>query len=140
MTWLDSGDRFVIDSVSDEEILTLYDIFFTPGYHIVSFPSAAVARVLVSSFLSSIREYSSVVPLALSIDYLPEYICDGLVFGSSEEFCIDSFLLEDFYYNFCWAESSAELMRSRSFRHFLGRLYDFNLIGSVSLTMLEYSS
>lgn len=132
------GD-FVLSS--DYDVLALQNIFLTSGYHTFCTQHVYRTRNLICSLVSAIPSFSSVACLTLDGGPLP----DGFVDMYQELTCctdlsplsIDDFLLNEFYYDFLWVECTPALLESSWFGHFRQRLYDFNLLKSLSVLALE---
>lgn len=132
--------NFAMRSLSEQDILDLQNAFLTFGYHRVPVSSLGWGRTLICSFLSSLSCFSSVSCLTYSRGILPngvvslhEELALATDFSSDS---IDHFLLENFYYDFCWIECTPELVDSAWFKHFRQRLDDFNFVGSMSVVEL----
>lgn len=128
---------------SHDMILDLQDMFLTHGYHVVAVPSMGVGRELVGACLSSMSCFNSISCLSMhhtrSLPVSIVSIYDELLaLGSEFSYdVIDSYLLEQFYFDVCWIECTPELVSARWFAHFRARLYDYNLIKSSSIVALQ---
>ncbi len=129
--------------LSDCDILALQNIFLTSGYHTMYTSDICRSRELIGSLISVFPMFSSVAFLALDSSALPTlatplyfelFSCTD--FSSSS---IDDYLLNAFYYDFLWIECSSDLLEASWFNHFRQRLYDFNILKSLSVLALDIS-
>jgi hypothetical protein len=124
-------------------ILDLHDMFLTHGYHVVTVPSIEAGRELVGTCLASLSCFSSIsclsvqrtIQLPVSVVSLYEELLSFSPTFSPD--AIDAYLLERFYFDFCWIEYTPELVSAGWFAHFRARLDDYNLVKSASIVALH---
>ncbi len=129
-----------VQPLLDHDILALQEIFLTHGYHVIEVPSFGEGRLVINTFLRTLACFSSVCCLSLigSVPGSVVSLYDVFLNGSlemSEEF-IDLYLLQNFYFDFCWIECSNELLSASWFEHFRSRLYDYGIVKSLPIVAM----
>lgn len=148
--------RFVVESVlyskhvatpfSECDIIELHDTFLTNGLHMLTVRNLAMGRSVVSILLESLNCFSTVACLTLSRAPLKPTICnlyDELIFNGAlclKDDALETFLLEEFYYDFLWIEATPALVESPWFLHFESTLIKFNLVTTMPIILFSYTN
>lgn len=135
--------KHVHQSISEYDILELQELFLTYGLHSIKIPTMPFGRDLVVRFLDSLQCYSNVACLSLStrplrpgiVNLYDELALYGALAHSHTT--LESFLLENFYYDFLWIEMSQELDESPWYWYLEQKLLDFNLIKTLPIVLLS---
>lgn len=136
----------LLQLVSEHEILELQDLFLTPGFNYLTVPSVQAGRELISSFLHSLQHYSQIACLSAGSAELPRDISslhDEMAFYGAlalSHNALESFLLEQFHYDFLWIESSPELMQTAWYGYFEQKLSDFNIASTMPILVVSYNN
>jgi hypothetical protein len=134
----------LLSNFSEQDILELQDVFLTPGFNYLSVPSVVQGRRIIRSVLDSLNCFSPVACLTtnsikLRSDIISLYdemaLAGALALSHS---ALESFLLEQFNYDFLWIECSYELMQAPWFCYFEQKLLDFNIAAQQPILFVEY--
>ena len=141
-----SSSKYINTPFSEYDILELQDTFLTNGLHRLKVPNLVIGRSVVSTFLESLNCYSKIACLTLSRAPLKPTICnlyDELLFSDAMSFksdALETFLLEEFYYDFLWIEATRNLIEAPWFFHLENKLIEFNLITTMPIVLFSYES
>lgn len=132
-----------LDRLSDQQILAFQDLFLTPGIHHIDVESLADGRIFIHTFLGSFAANKHVACLTTCGEFLAPTIIrlyDDLALAGSLSLSssLESFLLEEFYYDFVWVECTPELLATPWFWHFEQKLSDFNLDETLPILVVSY--
>lgn len=134
--------KYVHQSISEYDIIELQELFLTYGLHSIKVPSLSFGRDLVIKFLDSLQCYSNVACLSLSPRPLrPQFINLYEELGLSGALAhshtgLETFLIDNFYYDFLWIEMSQELDEAPWYWYFEQKLLDFNLVKTLPILLL----
>lgn len=128
-----SGQPSFLRNYTDQQILALEDIFLSRGLKQLTVPSQVAGRELVVSMVELFYHTGRVACLTANGSGLPERVTrifeemavsGCLAFANRD---IDSFLLEQFYYDVVWVECSDQLLAMPWFGYFESKLLEFNM-------------
>ncbi|MBT3827435.1 hypothetical protein HOL34_01560 [bacterium] len=100
---------------TEEEILSMQDLFLTPGFHCLQVGSIEEARLLIERYLVSLFCFKNIavatsfdgqVPLS-AVNIFDEYQLNQ--HGKNTAQHIDMSITELFYYDFLWIEADGEV-------------------------------
>lgn len=134
-----SFDR--IDQLSERQILDFQDLFLTNGIHYIDVESFSDARRFVASFLDSLASTKRIGCLTTLGDSLEPRVIrlyDDLALAgtlTTSPLSLETFLLEEFYYDLLWVECTTDLLSTPWFWYFERKLTDFNLGASFPVLM-----
>lgn len=129
--------------LSEYDILELQEIFLTYGFHSLVVPSLPFGRDLTIRFLDSLNCYSNIACLSLSsrplrssvINVYEELGFSGALVHSGTT--IETFLLDQFYYDFLWIEMTQELDEAPWYWLFEQKLLEFNLFKALPIVIIQ---
>ena len=131
---------------TDQQILALEDIFLSRGINQLTVPTQAVGRELVVSMVASLYGTGRVACLTANGSGLPERVTrifeDMAVSGcfAFSNHDIDTFLLEQFYYDVVWVECSDQLLAMPWFGYFESKLLEFNIAATCPIIFVMYNN
>lgn len=131
---------------SEQQILDLEDAFLSPGLKHITVATPVTGRELVLSLVSSLYPCARVACLTTHSESLPLRVIrmfDEMAFSGSFGFScreIDSFLLEQFYYDVLWVECSSDLLAMPWFSYLQNRLLDFNFGATMPILFVFYDT
>lgn len=142
-----SFDKF--DRLTERQILAFQDLLVTNGIHYIDVDSFSDARRFVASFTHMLGSSKRIACLTtanppLDSDVISLY--DDLALAGSctnlpqASISLETFLLQEFYYDFVWVECTSELLEKPWFWHFEQKLSEFNLGATFPILMFYVKS
>lgn len=136
--------------LSEEDILTLQDIFLTPGIQHIVVPSVSQGRNLLRTFLAVLPCYHDIAVITASKVELPDHYLniydmlvedgyiDSLTGLSVNPQALDEFFIEHGYFDFMWIEATPELQNKSWFVDFLQKLQEINVNTQIPIAIATY--
>ena len=134
--------RTIFDSLTEQEILRVQELFLTNGIHELEVLDVSTGREIITTFLHSLNWYHSAA--CLSVQELPPHssitdiyrllLCQDYLGDNGFE-KLDVFFSEDFYFDFLWIEKTPELCAAPWFNYFEYKLH--SLEGAYHMPIIE---
>jgi len=134
--------RTYAKELNEEDILSLCDLFLTPGLHYVSFSTLQIGRHTINLFVDLLKCYHAVG----YIDRVGEKESQGMnlyeLFAHYSDNkalreAINQFFVEEFAYDFIWIVYP-KYQVSRTFTHiFLDQLIEFNIDQKIPVVFIN---
>lgn len=139
----DQGAWVVKRPLTEEDILELHDLFLTNGIHHIKVDDLAAGRSLMHTLLTSLNCYHAMAVLTLEPLSIEPSTCDvyqELVRSNflSDAQAIDTFFLEQFYFDFMWIEMSQDLAASEWFAEFEQKMIEYKLETHLPIVVVTY--
>jgi len=134
--------RTFTHELNEESILSLCDLFLTPGLHYVSFSTLQEGRKTINLFVDLLRCYHAVG----YIDKADSKANQGMNLyeffahyqnGQDLRNAINKFFLEDFDYDFIWIIYPKYQVSSTFINVFLDQLIEFNIDQKIPLIFVS---
>lgn len=140
----DQGARIVKRPLTEEDILELNDLFLTNGMHYIVVDTVDAGRLLILTLLASLNCYHAIAaltlePLRLTINVHNvhrELIQNYML---HDEQSVDSFFVEQFYFDFMWIEMSDDLVSASWFVDFEQKLFEYKLENHLPIVCIRYA-
>lgn len=136
--------KVIHTSFTEEDILALQDEFLTNGFHYFKVNDIQMGRRVLNTFLHSLRTYYqdvgcltlSEVPLSDAVTNIYEIL---EWYGYLRKPYLESFFLDQWYFDFLWIEATEELLVSSWFCSFSQLLEDFTVNQEIPIFILSYN-
>jgi len=136
--------KVISNPFTEQDILDLQDEFLTHGFHYLMVDNVQVGRRIIQTFLHSLKNYYQEIGcLSVSEILLPDGITDIYEilewYGYLRKPYLESFFLDQWYFDFLWIEATEELLLSSWFCQFSQLLEDFMLNEEIPIFIISYN-
>ncbi|MGE0206673.1 MAG: hypothetical protein AB7R69_02375 [Candidatus Babeliales bacterium] len=135
--------RIIPHTFTEQDIIALHDDFLTHGFHYLKVPDVRTGRRMMETFLYSLKNYYlDVACLSMEELPLPAAVADIYEtlewYGYIRHACLESFFLEQWYFDFIWIEATENLLRSPWFCNFSQLLEEFLINDEIPIFIISY--
>lgn len=128
---------------SEQDILDLQDEFLSYGFHYIKVDTVQDGRRVVNTFLHSLKSYYQALGcLSMAEHYLPDSVTDIYEllewYGYLKYNSLESFFVDQWYFDFLWIEATEELLTSAWFCTFSQLLEDFSINRKIPIFIISY--
>lgn len=121
------------------DVLYLSMIFTTKGVHHIRASDELSSRLLIQNVLSSLQWYHQIAFISTADDQLD--FADNIIARlpkQIDELAIETFFLEEFYYDFIWIELTQDLQKEQWLALFQEKLQSFQIDQIIPIVIIEY--
>jgi len=137
--------KHVREPFSDTDILNLQDAFLSNGTHYFKVNSIQEGRSIINLFLASLNYYKNIGCLTMNPGSLQESASDlysELLLGGHLDkkllYELETFFLEEFYYDFIWIEATQNLLSGSWATAFFKQMIQFKLDHLIPILIISY--
>lgn len=135
--------RLIGELLTEADILFLSDTFFSNGFHYIQVKDIDAGRQLITIFMRSMKIYNEVACVTISdvqtldVPFFNVYqeIHNNNMTNKND---CEAFLLEHFYANCMWIESTGTLQAQPWFIHFMETVIDLKIDQQIPILILSY--
>ncbi len=143
---IESRDTLILspDNLSESDILQLQDKFLTNGFSSIHVQDINTGRAIIKLFLDTHEVYNNVACLTITKNPLKNCIFDifhEIIYNHNIDTnfrLLDEFLLEEFYFDFMWVETTQQLYAASWYHDFIQKIVDSNIDKHIPVIVITY--
>lgn len=141
--------RLIGELLTEADILFLSDTFFSNGFHHIRVKNIDAGRQLISILMRSMKIYNEIACVTVADTQSLELYKESPFFNVYQEMhnnnmthnndC-EAFLLEHFYANYMWIESTSVLQSQPWFDNLIKTIIDLKVDQQIPILILSYQN